>query len=139
MHVIWRRPDGFHGADPSDFVVVNVGNHSKLWLHKRDHEHFPFRITGGWQESEASARLNALVNLLAKDPAAWTASLAKMFHDQLGEDPISFINDLVSWTQDLRHHLKGDTWEVEIMDQALTEVVSRLESSKLAVQKAVKS
>ena len=27
MHVIWKRPDGFHGADPSDFMVVNLGNH----------------------------------------------------------------------------------------------------------------
>ena len=133
MHVIWKRPDGFHGADPSDFMVVNLGNHSKLWLHKRDDTHFPFRIAGGWQESEASARLNTLVNLLAKDTNAWTNALTKMFHDQMGDDAAKFVDELSRWVSELRSHLKGDTWELDIMNQALTEVIERITSVRTAV------
>lgn len=138
MHVIWKRPDGFHGADPSDFMVVNLGNHSKLWLHRKDDTHFPFRIAGGWQESEASARLNTLVNLLAKDSNAWTTALTRMFHDQMGDDPEKFVDELTRWMTELQNYLKGDTWEIDIMHQALSEVIERIEQGRGAVVQAAK-
>ena len=128
MHVIWKRPDGFHGADPADFVVVNLGNRSKLWLHKRDHSWFPFRIAGGWQESEATQRLNNLINLLPKDNATWVQMLAKTFNDTMGDEPERFIDELTRWIVDLRNHLKGDTWELDIMSHALSEVGERLQA-----------
>jgi hypothetical protein len=139
MHVIWKRPDGFHGADPSDFMVVNLGNHSKIWLHKRDDTHFPFRIAGGWQESEASARLNTLVNLLAKDQNAWVQALTRMFHSQLGDDAGKFVDELSRWISELRSHLKGDTWELDIMNQALSEVLEHLEQVREQVVIAAKA
>ena len=52
--VIWKRPDGFHGANPSDFMVVDIGSESRLWLHKSDFENFPFRISGSWSGEKDS-------------------------------------------------------------------------------------
>ena len=136
MHVVWKRPDGFHGADPSDFMVVNVGSRAKIWLHKKDNSWFPFRIAGGWQESEATKRLNNLVNLLNKEDAAWVDSLVRIFNDTMGDDPARFIDDLTRWVADLRNHLKGDTWELDIMNHALAEVSDRLGSVREAFLKA---
>lgn len=135
MHVIWKRPDGFHDADPADFMVVNLGNRSKIWLHKRDHQWFPFRVAGGWQESEATQRLNKLVNLLPQDDAAWTTALLKLYNDSMGDDPARFIDDTSRWLVDLRNHLKGDTWELDIMSQALIEVETRLATARDSIMK----
>ena len=122
MHVIWKRPDGFHGADPSDFMVVELSSSSKLWLHKKDSVWFPFRIAGGWQEQESTQRLNLLVNLLRKPEQDWVDALLKIYDDSMGDDPNKFVDDIQSWLIDLKGHLKGDTWEMEIMAQALADV-----------------
>ncbi|MEZ4741934.1 MAG: hypothetical protein R3B45_05725 [Bdellovibrionota bacterium] len=50
MHVVWKRPDGYHGASPSDYRVVEINESSNLWLHKRDTDWFPFRVSGGWKD-----------------------------------------------------------------------------------------
>lgn len=126
MHVIWKRPDGFHGADPADFMVVELSGRSKLWLHKKDTSWFPFRIAGGWQEQESTQRLNLLVNLLNKDEKFWVDALLKIFDDTMGDDPSKFVEDIQKWLVDLKGHLKGDTWELEIMNQALSEVEHRV-------------
>lgn len=138
MHVVWKRPDGFHDADPADFMVVNLGNRSKIWLHKRDHSWFPFRVAGGWQESEATQRLNSLVNLLPKDDKAWADALSKLYDDSMGDDPTRFLDDISRWLVDLRNHLKGDTWELDIMGQALAEVEGRIAKVKGEVVKAAR-
>jgi hypothetical protein len=139
MHVIWKRPDGFHGADPADFVVVELGKHSKIWLHRSDHTHFPFRVAGGWQESESTKRLNNLVNLLPQPEAAWSKCLTKLFNDSMADDPEKFYDDLVTWLTELRSHLKGDTWEIDIMNQAVIEVQNRLVQTKNAFIKSTRS
>ena len=126
MHVVWKRPDGFHGANPEDYVVVNVGTRAKIWLHRTDRTHFPFRIAGGWQETESTARLNQLVNLLCREDQGWLEALVRMYDDTLGDDPGRFIDELARWVRDLCHHLKGDTWELDIMTYTLTEVADRL-------------
>ncbi len=126
MHVIWKRPDGFHGADPADFEVVAVGTRAKIWLHRRDNLNFPFRIAGDWKAVEASQRLNLLVNLLGKDDSVWVETLLKLFNDTLGDEPARFIDDLARWVLDLRSHLKGDTWELDIMNHTLAEVSDHL-------------
>ncbi len=137
MHVIWKRPDGFHGADPADFMVVTVGTRANIWLHRRDNLNFPFRIAGDWKAAEATERLNLLVNLLSKDEGEWTAALLKLFNDTLGDDPARFIDDLGRWVLDLRTHLKGDTWELDIMNHTLTEVGNNLSKVRAAFLAAV--
>jgi len=127
MRVIWKRPDGFHGADPSDFKVVELDGHTTFWLHKSDRQWFPFRISGGWQESEATKRLNALINLLGSEKGVWTDAIVGIFNDTMNDDPEIFIKELKTWVGDLRNHLKGDTWEVDIMNQALQQVTDRLD------------
>src|SRR5690606_13787501 len=115
---------------PSDFTVVELGTQSRLWLHRTDHSWFPFRISGGWQESEATQRLNNLVNLLGRPDPEWTACLSRLFNDTMADDADKFLSEMRAWTDELKAHLKGDTWEVEIMAQALTEVQKRLDGVK---------
>jgi hypothetical protein len=129
-HVIWKRPDGFHGASPVDFKVVSIGNQAKLWLHLRDQTNFPFRISGGWQEEKASARLNRLINLLDQPDVIWNAAVVKIFDDSMGDSPVTHLDHLIAWVADLKLHLKGDTWEVEIMDRTLEAVVQQLQKVK---------
>ena len=71
MKVIWKRPDGFHDASPSDYLTIEIASKAKLWLHKKDEENFPFRISGGWQDEETTKKLNRLVNLLNKSSEKW--------------------------------------------------------------------
>lgn len=126
MFVVWKRPDGYHDATPSDFHIAEVGNRARLWLHKSDHEWYPFRISGGWQESDATRRLNGLVNLIGERDEKWSDFLVNAFHHSMTDDPRAFLADQAKWLGDLKGHLKGDTWEVEIMTQVLEEVSSRL-------------
>jgi len=139
MNVVWKRPDGFHGATPADFVVVELGGHSRLWLHKKDHDQFPFRVSGGWEEDVATRRLNNLVNLLKEGPTAWRDFLVHTFNHSIQDNPDPFFAELVKWLQDLQQHLKGDKWEIEIMGQALSTVEQKLLEQQKAFSKAVSS
>jgi hypothetical protein len=94
-------------------------------------------VAGGWQESEATKRLNNLVNLLNKDDSAWSARLTKIFNDSMADDAEKFYDDLVTWLTELRSHLKGDTWEIDIMNQAVVEVVTRLSKIKSSFINAI--
>jgi hypothetical protein len=131
MNVVWKRPDGFHNALPEDFVVVTVGSHTNIWLHKKDKERYPFRISGGWEEEAATCKLNNLVNLLsAKDSTAWVKHLTDSFHHSMIDDPEDYMNETFAWIADLKKFLKGDSWEIEIMGQALDLVVKNLNEIK---------
>jgi len=132
MFVVWKRPDGFHGASPADFRVVEVGGESRIWLHKTDNQHFPFRIAGGWQEVEGTQRLNNLVNLLNRKSSDWVDWLVHSFDNSMAENPKTFLTAMTTWLHDLRGSLKGDTWEVEIMGQVLNEVERQLETARAA-------
>lgn len=132
MNVVWKRPDGFHGAEPKDFVVVEVGGQSKLWLHKTDHKWYPFRISGGWQEQEATQRLNAFVNLIGKPMTHWAKQMVTELSHSMSDDPIKFFEDTMIWLATLKTALKGDTWEVEIMANAIDDVERRLRDAKTA-------
>ncbi len=138
MKVVWKRPDGFHGAEPADFVTVDVG-HSKLWLHKRDRDQFPFRISGGWEEEAASKRLNNLVNLLGQDEASVVAHLARQFSNSQQDEPAAYLTDLQKWLSELSKSFKGDTWETEIMAEALHTVSQLLERCRPSFLNASKS
>ena len=128
MHVIWKRPDGYHGANPSDFVVIELGSEGRLWLHKTDRVWFPFQISGGWQESKATQKLNNLINLLGHETAAWVSAMHEMYDDTMGDDPKRFFSETRKWITDLRAHLKGDTWELDIMNQTINQIEQSLQN-----------
>ena len=130
MFVVWKRPDGFLGAEPKDFKVVDIGDHARIWLHKKDVNWFPFRISGGWQEQEATQRLNRLVNLIGKPSSSWVKHLIHEFHHSMTDDGKKFFQETVAWLGSLLENLKGDTWEVEIMSHAIREVLNRVKDSE---------
>ena len=130
MHLVWKRPDGFHGASPSDFSVVELDGHSRLWLHKTDKDQYPFRISGGWEDREATVRLNNLVNLLPFPTEDWVGFLKGSFNHSMKEGADEFFNEIKGWLTGLSENIKGDTWEVEILDQALQSTLRRLDEAK---------
>lgn len=139
MFVVWKRPDGFRGAEPKDFKVIDIGGQARLWLHKKDVNWFPFRISGGWQEQEATQRLNALVNLIGKPNSHWIKRLAYEFNHSMSDDGKKFFQDTVTWLESLSAALKGDTWEIEIMAHAISDVQKRVLESKKAFLLKIKS
>lgn len=130
MHLIWKRPDGFHGASPADFSVLELGGHSRLWLHRTDRDQYPFRIAGGWEENASTVRLNNLVNLLPRAQNEWLEYLNKSFDHSMKDDRKDFVDELQTWLQDLGQHAKGDTWETEIMQQALHLMSERVKTCR---------
>ena len=127
LKVIWKRPDGFHGAEPDDFYSIELG-HSKLWLHKHDTDEFPFRVSGDWEEQEASKKLNNLINNMSGQQSDMIDYLTNEYaHSNLGE-PSKFLEDTKAWVHTLRSSLKGDTWELDIMSSAFDALSERLES-----------
>lgn len=128
MKVIWKRPDGFHGASPSDYEVVQVANNSKIWLHKHDNINFPFRVSGGWQDEDATKKLNQLVNLLNKDKKSWLEHLQDGFFNSKSESAEKYVEKLHLWLSDLRSNLKGDQWEITIMHEVVSEVLLKTQS-----------
>lgn len=129
MFVVWKRPDGYHDATPEDFKVVTLENRARIWLHKTDRSWYPFRIAGGWQESEATQRLNGLINLLGDDESERLENLRHTFHNSMSDDSGVFVTEQVKWLTELENHLKGDTWEIDIMGQVLQEVSSCIEAA----------
>lgn len=126
MHLIWKRPDGFHGATPQDFFVLELGGHSRLWLHRDDNSQYPFRIAGGWEENEGTVRLNNLINLLPKPQASWIDYLNRSYDHSMKDDRKAYIDELTVWLRDLMNCAKGDTWETEILQEALKLTIDKL-------------
>ncbi len=126
VHVIWRRPDGFRGAHPSDFRVAEIGD-SRIWLHKRDRDEFPFKVSGGWGESDATKRLNNLINSIDEPDEAFIRLLERSFDNSVEENPSSFVDAKIRWIAELGTRLKGDTWEVEIMRAVLTVLAQKIQ------------
>jgi hypothetical protein len=129
MKVIWKRPDGFHGASPSDYDVIEVSPATKIWLHKVDKENFPFRVSGGWLDEAASRRLNQMVNLLSKSDHEWSEFLRATFANASTDNFHTYLQNEVSWISELTPFLKGDHWEVEIMTETLQALTHRLEAT----------
>ncbi len=127
LSITEKRPDGYHEASPADYLVVEVSPNIKIWLHKKDHKNFPFRVSGGWQDEDATERLNLLVNLLQKPLKDWISSLTELFHNSTADSPQSFLVRELQWLDELCKHFKGDTWELEIMDETLQEVRKKMQ------------
>ena len=128
MNVIWKRPDGYHGATPDDFTIVKIAGHSNLWVHKHDKDTFPFRVSGGWEEEEQSKKLNNLINLLNQNDEAWHRYLERQLDHSMQDSPKELCTELYRWLVELKQVLKGGNWEVEIMGKALDSVIERMKS-----------
>ncbi len=135
MKVIWKRPDGFHEASPSDYFVVEVSANVKIWLHKRDQEHYPFRVSGGWQDEAASQKLNRFVNLIQKSTPDWVLYLTDLFHHSDTDSQANFLKRELEWFDELGRNLKGDTWEVEIMSETLKVLKQKVQDASAAFLK----
>ena len=139
MHVLWRRPDGFHGASPADFRVLEIAGQSRIWVHKTDCEWFPFKVSGGWQDEDATRRLNQFVNLINRPSADWMGHLIKLFHNSMADDAAKFLGETALWLNELKHNLKGDKWEMEIIALVIDEIGNSIESVKKQFAEAVKT
>lgn len=126
MRVIWKRPDGNLDASPADFKVLELDGHSKIWLHKTDKEHYPFQVSSGWNGQEDTTRLNNMVNLIPESDEQWLAYLNRLFSHMMKDDPKEFAEYLAEWIDELSNSLKGDTWEMEILSQAIHQTRERL-------------
>lgn len=138
MHVIWRRPDGFHNASPSDYYPVDLNGDARLWLHKTDKDDFPFRISGGWEAKEQTKRLNNFANLLPHGKDKWVTYLRDLFNHSMSEKAPEFFEEILTWLDTLPDHLKGDTWEVEILSQAIATTRAKLLEAKTDFLKAAR-
>lgn len=127
MHIIWKRPDGFQNAQPSDFRRVELSNGAQLWLHLKERDWYPFQVSGDWSGQEDTKRLNRLVNVLGAEGLPWEEFLNRITpHTQ---EPLSLealAQKNIQWIQSLKASLRGDTWEVEIIECALNDVVQQL-------------
>ena len=111
-------------------LMLDVSEETKLWLHRTDKTNFPFRISGGWQDEESTHKLNVMVNLLATSSDEWISFLAEQFNDSNTESPKEFIDNKIKWLERMLEHLKGDTWEVEIMKETISQVKKQVEEQK---------
>lgn len=137
MFVVWRRPDGFHGASPGDFVAMQFGGGSRIWLHRAEKDWYPFRVSGGWQDDEHTKRLNRFANLLGAPGDLWVDHLVRSYGNSMGDEPVTFLRDLETWLAELRGVLKGDKWEVEILAEAFDEIARQIRTSSGAFLEAV--
>ena len=132
MHIIWKRPDGYHGASPSDFSSIELGGHSRLWLHKSDSDQYPFQISGGWEGHDGTVLLNNLVNLIPCEEQRWLEYLNHQFDHSLKDNRRVFLDGLMQWIDELSSHIKGDTWEVDILNEAFSVIKKRLSAIEVS-------
>lgn len=130
MRVIWKRPDGFLGASPEDFTTIELAGHSRLWVHKRNKDQYPFQVSGGWEEQTDTVRLNNLVNLLPEAADRWVSYLNDSFNHSMKDEKKDYCEYLNSWLNELAKSLKGDTWEVEILSHAIQLTQKRLDEAE---------
>jgi len=128
MNVIWKRPDGYHDAEPTDFRLLPIGSHFNLWVHKTDSTTFPFRVAGGWEEEAQTTRLNMLVNLLDQADDQWNSFIDAEV-DQSMNPRDAYVKETVEWLTSLKSSFKGGGWEVEIMGKAFDAIITRLNAT----------
>ncbi len=125
MSLIWKRPDGYREALPSDFYVVDINGDTKIWLHKTDKKNYPFRISSGWQEEELTEKINQLTNLIGKSDDTVLDFLNSLYADSNAEKT-TFLKQLLQWLKTLDKDLKGDHWEVSILKQVFAQIRLRI-------------
>ncbi len=127
MSLVWKRPDGYREAAPSDFYVASISADAKIWLHKSDKVNYPFRVSSGWQEEELTQRINELTNLICESDEALLSYLNECCSES-ELDKSDFLKEQLDFVKSLQKDLKGDHWELIIMDEVLNELRSRLEA-----------
>lgn len=130
MHLTWKRPDGFHNAQPSDYYSIELDGKSKLWLHKEDKDQYPFRLAGDWEEKDHTVRLNNLVNLIGEPTESIIGYLKSTYNHSMNSNLEEYYNEVYSWVRELKNFLKGDTWETDILSQAIDTTLKKLEAAK---------
>lgn len=132
MHLIWKRPDGFHNSLPEDFRRVTLSNGASLWLHRSECDWYPFQVNGDWASQEQTVRINRIVNLLDAKDDQWKTFVDQDCGDDLSPNatPEKHANGLVEWLESLKACLKGTTWEVDIMTCALSDAQKRLKDAR---------
>ena len=125
MNVIWKRPDGFYVAAPSDYYTHELSKGYSLWLHKTDKLTYPLRVSGGWEDQKATEELNSLVNLLPCPDEDWLQYIKKLLDNSM-DDEAEFFDSLFKWLENLKQHLKGEHWELLVLEQILKAICKRL-------------
>jgi hypothetical protein len=133
LHLIWKRPDGFLGAMPEDFRKIPLSNGSQIWLHCKEQDWYPFQVNGDWASQEDTVKLNRLVNLLDSEESVFERLLERMYDDSVTEKLAqkdrsvpNFRSEIKEWLFSLLGACKGNTWEVEIMKCALSDVIAKI-------------
>ena len=141
MSVIWKRPDGSQNADPENFRRIKLSSGDKIWVHKDqlhsenkvesvEKEWYPFQLGGDWSREEETRRLNRYVNMLDAPDEAWVSVLKNIGEDDM--DPQSSRNIAsaaqveYNWIESLERDIKGDKWEVCIIQTTLNDIKQRL-------------
>lgn len=130
LKVIWKRPDGFHNASPEDYRIVQLESGAKLWLHRENVDWYPFRVSGGWADEELTRKLNRLTNLLDHDDEKFVSMLTDDFFNSEAGEADQYAAELLSFISKVSENLKGDTWEVDIMSEAIEMLQSKIEGVK---------
>ncbi len=128
MHLIWKRPDGYESAKPEDFKRLKLTNGGQIWLHCRDTKWYPFQVSGDWQGSDATEKINTLVNLLDAPANQMRRYLETLMDESHSPDSTlqKTVEELVSWLKVLKLKLKGDAWELEILNGTLNDIEHHL-------------
>jgi len=131
MHLIWKRPDGLYNSRPEDFRTITLSNGGHLWLNKQEIEWYPFQISGDWKGQDQTKKLNRLVNLLDAPNSAWEHFINHFFDDELKspEAEVAPKEYFTTWLNDLENKASGNTWEVEIIKQAIEDVKTKIQST----------
>ena len=130
MHVVWKRPDGFHSASPEDFRIAEINPTARIWLHKKDQENYPFRVSGGWQDKDATEKINCWINLIGQPSNLWLEKLQHEYNNSEVSKPETFIHELLLWLNELKKVSKGDSWEQDIMHQAFEKATEQIKKIK---------
>lgn len=141
MSVIWKRPDGSQNADPENFRRIQLSSGDKIWVHKDEIHHesaqqsdqrewYPFQLGGDWSREEETRRLNRYVNMLDASDDAWKSTLMHLSSDdmnpEMNENVAANAQNEYKWIETLEEDIKGDKWEVCIIQTALNDIKTRL-------------
>lgn len=135
MSVIWKRPDGSQNANPENFRCVQLSSGDKIWVHKdelhsNEHAWYPFQLGGDWSREEETKSLNKFVNMLDASDESWKSLLMHINDDDM--DPQGRLNvaevarNKFKWIESLESEVKGDTWEISIIQCTLKDIKTRL-------------
>jgi hypothetical protein len=60
----------------------------------------------------------------------WVEYLSNSYSHSMKDNPLEYFDSIVNWLTSLKSHIKGDTWEVEIIERAIDCTLRRLQEAK---------